>query len=157
MSFISDILQERNKKENYNPDGTMKPHYREDLRSNGWSESEIEATEAMQIRKTINAREIAEWQKELKRQIAVTEAQEEEERKQRAEQLGIPYKPLSTSNQNKLPRQTRAQKMAGLDREELLSQGFFEPDDFYSPSDEVLHSAPKTYARPDVEPPDIEF
>jgi len=156
MSGLLDILSERSKKLDYNSDGTMKSHYREYLRSRGWSEAEITATELGHIRRAASDKQIAERQQEMKRQIAEDDARFEEQRRERAERLGIEYKPL-TPSVNKFNRQTRAQKMAGLDREELLSQGFLEPDDFYKPSDEVQQSAPSVYTRPAVEPPDIAF
>jgi len=58
---------------------------------------------------------------------------------------------------NGLTRQTRAEKMAGLNREELLSQGFLETDDFYNPENEADKEAYQAYQRPAYEPPDIPF
>lgn len=153
---MSSFSQERINKLYYNPDGTMKPEYREQLRSDGWSEDKINSTESRHIRRAASDKQIAERQQEMKRKIAEDDARFEEQRRERAERLGIEYKPL-TPSVNKFNRQTRAQKMAGLDREELLSQGFLEPDDFYKPSDEVQQSAPSVYTRPAVEPPDIAF
>ncbi len=156
MAGLLDFLEERSKKLDYNPDGTMKSHYREYLRSRGWSEAEINSTESRDIHRAAIDKAIAERQQEILRRSAEKDAREEEERRQQAEQLGIEYKPL-TPSVNKFNRLTRAQKMAGLDREELLSQGFLEPDDFYTPSAEVPPSAPSVHTRPAVEPPDIAF
>ncbi len=156
MSSFLDLLQEESEQLHYNPDGTMKPEYRSELRSDGWSEEKINSTESRHIRRAATDKEVAEWQQELKRQIAEDNARVEAERRVRAERLGIEYKP-PTPSVNKFNRQTRAQKMAGLDREELLSQGFLEPDDFYTPSAEAPPSAPSVYTRPAVEPPDIAF
>ncbi len=156
MSDPLNSLVKRIKPEDYNIDGTMNSHYREYLRSRGWSEEKINATESRHIRRAAIDKEVALWQQELKRQIAESDARFEKERRERAERLGIEYKPL-TPSVNKFNTQTRAQKMAGLDREELLSQGFVEADDFYTPSDEAPPSAPSVYTRPAVEPPDIAF
>ena len=156
MSSLLDLLQERSEQLYYNPDGTMKPEYRSELRSDGWSEEKINSTESRHIHRVAINKGIAERQQEILCRSAEKDARDEEERRERAEQLGIEYKPLPPSV-NKINRQTRAQKMAGLDREELLSQGFLEPDDFYTPSDEVPPSAPSVHTRPAVEPPDIAF
>ena len=156
MSGFLDLLKEMSDQLYFNPDGTMKPEYRSKLRSDGWSEEKINTTESRHIHRVAIDKGIAERQQEILRRSAERHARSEEERRERAEQLGIEYKPL-TPSVNKFNRQTRAQKMAGLDRSELLSQGFVEPDDFYSPRDEAAHSSPPTFTPPAEEPPDILF
>ena len=137
---MANFLEERIKR-NYTPDGIMKLEYREKLSSKGFSEVEINHLEQTHIREAAIDRELAEWQQELERQRVEDNAQEEEERRQRAESLGIPYEPLPVSIGINYNRQHRAEEMAGLDREELLSQGFLEADDFYDPSDESINSS----------------
>lgn len=135
-SFLDELI-----KRDYNPDGTMKLEFRKELDSKGWSKAKIDNLEQMHIRDAAIDRELAEWQQELERQRVEDNAQEEEERRQRAESLGIPYEPLPFSAGTNYNRQNRAEEMAGLDREELLSQGFLEADDFYDPSDESINSS----------------
>lgn len=151
-SFLDKLIQQ-----DYNPDGTMKPEYREELNGKGWSAAEIDNLEQIHIRNAAIDREVAEWQQELERQRAEWNAQQEAEMWQRAERLGVPYQPPSTITTTGFTRQTRAEKMAGLDREELISQGFLETDDFYEVSD--ADEAEETYSMPpewkDI--PDIEF
>lgn len=150
-SFLDKLIQQ-----DYNPDGTMKPEYRKELNAKGWSAAEIDNLEQIHIRNTAADREDAEWQQELKRQQAEWNAQQEAEMRQRAERLGVPYQPPSTITTTGFTRQTRAEKMAGLDREELLSQGFLEADDFYQVSDEdeeELCSPPPNWE----DLPDIDF
>lgn len=151
-NFLNNLI-----KQDYNSDGTMKPEYRKKLSGKGWGVAEINNLEQIHIRNTAIDREVAEWQHELKRQQAEWNTQQEVERRDRAERLGLPYQPPSTITTTGFTRQTRAEKMAGLDREELLSQGFLEADDFYQLSDE--EEAGETYSMPpgwqDI--PDIEF
>ena len=127
-------------KRNFNSDGTLKLEHREELRTRGWSEDKINQLEQMHIRDAAIDREQAEWQKELERQRAESNAQYEEKRRQQAESQGIPYKPLPISNGSNLSRQTRAEAMAGLEPEELINQGFLEADDYYDPRDESTSS-----------------
>ncbi len=152
-SFLDELI-----KQDYNQNGTMKPEYREELKRKGWSAAEIDNLEQIHIRNAVADREDAEWQQELERQRAEWNAQQEAEMRQRAELLGVPYQPPSTITTTEFTRQTRAEKMAGLDREELLSQGFLEADDFYQLSDDD-NEAKETYSMPpewkDI--PDIEF
>lgn len=156
-SFLSSFLDELIQR-GYNLDGTMKPEYRQKLYQDGWSEDKINNLEQIHIRDAAADREDAEWQQELERQRAEWNAQQEAEMQQRAERLGVPYQSPSTITTTGFTRQTRAEKMAGLDREELLSQGFLETDDFYQLSDED-EEAKETYIMPpewkDI--PDIEF
>lgn len=152
-SFLKELI-----KQDYNPNGTMKPEYREKLNRKGWSKDKIDNLEQIHIRDAAIDRQVAEWQQELEHQRAEWNAQQEAEMRQRAELLGVPYQPPSTITTTEFTRQTRAEKMAGLDREELLSQGFLETDDFYQLSDED-DEAKETYSMPpewkDI--PDIEF
>lgn len=154
---MSSLLDEWSKRE-HNPDGTMKPERRRRMQQNGWSEAEINQIEQMHIRDAAIDQEVAQWQQELERQRAEWNAQDQEEMRQRALRLGIPYEePQLTSINHQFTRQSRTEKMAGLDREELLSQGFLEPDDFYDPRDEAAKETPSIHTRPTWEPPDIEL
>ena len=152
-SFLDELI-----KRDYNPDGTMKLEFRKELCSKGWSKAKIDNLEQMHIRDAAIDRELAEWQQELERQRVEDNAQEEEDRRQRAESLVIPYKPLPFSTGINYNQKSRAEEMAGLDREELLSQGFLEADDFYDPSDESISSfnseskSEKAYFDPNWEP-----
>lgn len=136
LSIVQELL-----KHDYNPDGSMKLKRREELRTAGWDEDEINNLEQIHIRNAEIDRKQAEWEKELQRQIAESNAQEEQERRQRAEREGIPYKPLPISNGNNANMQTRVEAMAGLDREELINQGFLEADDYYNPRQESTSSS----------------
>lgn len=152
-NFLNELLQR-----DYNPDGTMKLEFREELRSRGWSEQRISLIEQTSIRHATVDRELAEWQQKLELERAEWNVQNEEERRQRAEQLGLPYQPLPFSTATNYNRPYLAEEMAGLDREELLSQGFLEADDFYDPSDDESinssHSQSKSevYFDPNWEP-----
>lgn len=135
-SFLDERIKHK-----YTLNGTMKLEYREELRKKGWSEVEISQLEQMHIRDAEIARKRAKRQQELAQKRAEWNAQNEEGRRQHAEQLGLPYKPLPFSTGNSYNCQNRAEEMVGLDREELLSQGFLEPDDFYNPNDESISSS----------------
>ncbi len=84
---MSNFLQEQIKILHYNSDGTMKPEYREELHRDGWSETEINETELIHIRKAAIAKEVAEHQQKLKRKIAESKARQEEEERQRQQQI----------------------------------------------------------------------
>ncbi len=152
---MPDVLKEQIRKKYYNPDGSMKPTYRDSLRSRGWTENDIDQTEQMHIRNAAIDKEVADWQQELKRQLAEESTQKPEKNCERVGSLEVPSKPTSASN--KLTHSTRAEQMAGLDVEELLSQGFLEPDDFYDPQDESNEQESSGYALADLEAPDIWF
>ncbi len=148
---MPDVLQEQIRKKYYNSDGSMKPSYRDSLRSRGWTENDIDQTEQMHIRNAAIDQKVADWQQELKRQLA---EQKIEKESGRVESLEIPNNTLST---NKLTQPTRAEQMAGLDVEELLSQGFLEPDDFYDSQNESSEQESSGYVLADLEGPDIWF
>ena len=132
--------------QDYNIDGTMKPEYREKLRSGGMDETEINQWEERHIRNAKLDLEVQQWQQQLEHERAEVEAQWEQERLSRDEErvhLNIVREKVSPSiSRNEVdtssmtPLERRADLMNGLDREELLSQGFVEPDDFYNPADE---------------------
>jgi len=151
-SFWEEQIQEQY----YNLDGTMRPEYRKQLYNDGWSEAKIGQLEQMHIRNAAIYRKVAEWQQELESKRSELKAQAEKEMRQQAECLGIEYNPPYTSVNN-FTQQTRAEKMAGLDPEELLSQGFLEPDDFYDPESEADKEAYQVDSCPAYEPPDIPF
>ncbi len=139
--YLDKLIQQ-----DYNPDGTMKPEYREKLRSEGMDEAEINQWEERHIRNAKLDLEVRQWQQQLEHERAEVEAQWEQERLSRNEErahLNIVREKVSPSiSRNEVdtssmtPLERRAYLMSGLDREELLSQGFVEPDDFYNPADE---------------------
>ena len=139
--YLDKLIQQ-----DYNPDGTMKPEYREKLRSEGMDETEINQWEERHIRNAKLELEVQQWQQQLEHERAEVEAQWEQERLSRDEErahLNIVREKVSPSiSRNEMdtssmtPLERRADLMNGLDREELLSQGFVEPDDFYNPADE---------------------
>ncbi len=254
---MSSFLQEEIKASHYNSNGTMKPEYRGFLHSRGWSEIEIDETEQRHIREAAIAKEVAEHQENLKREIAELKAQEEEEKRQRQQQisriiqrsidldkpflvyaegeeicsdlgllycikssflnieqtlwlveflllelgdspknkefygsrlnqvihgggvspdkvqaieervrqLNITLPPLSTYNSGPPIDLSKASKseirsfaMSGLDREELMSEGFMEADDFYDSNDEASNERSYIQMPADWEDvPDIDF
>ena len=139
--YLDKLIQQ-----DYNIDGTMKPEYREKLRSEGMDETEINQWEERHIRNAKLELEVQQWQQQLEHERAEVEAQWEQERLSRDEErahLNIVREKVSPSiSRNEMdtssmtPLERRADLMNGLDREELLSQGFVEPDDFYNPADE---------------------
>jgi hypothetical protein len=139
--YLDKLIQQ-----DYNIDGTMKPEYREKLRSEGMDETEINQWEERHIRNAKLELELQQWQQQLEHERAEVEAQWEQERLSRDEErvhLNIVREKVSPSiSRNEVdtslmtPLERRADLMNGLDREELLSQGFVEPDDFYNPADE---------------------
>jgi hypothetical protein len=143
---MSDFLEERIKTRYYNPDGTMKPEYLEKLRSQGMSEVKIDQLEQIHIRDAKLDLEVQQLQQQLEHERAEVEAQWEQERLSRDEErahLNIAREKVSPSissnevdTSSMTPLERRAHLMNGLNREELLSQGFVEPDDFYNPADE---------------------
>lgn len=142
---MSDYLDKLIQKD-YNIDGTMKPEYREKLRSEGMDETEINQWEERHVRNAKLDLEVQQWQQQLEHERAEVEAQWEQERLSRDEErahLNIVREKVSPSiSRNEVdtssmtPLERRVHLMSGLDREELLSQGFVEPDDFYNPADE---------------------
>lgn len=142
---MSDYLDKLSQQD-YNIDGTMKPEYREELRSKGVSEVEIDQREQRHIRNAKLDLEVQQLQQQLEHERAEVEAQWEQERlsrdKERAHSNIAREKVSPSISSNELdttsmtPLERRAHLMNGLDREELLSQGFVEPDDFYNPADE---------------------
>ncbi len=148
------ILEDQIRKDK-NSDGSMKPAYRQRLQKRGLSEYEIAQMEERSIRNAKIATEVAVSQREYEKRLQEWDAGEGERIRQRIKHLPKAYEPHAT-HVNSLTQQTRAEKMAGLDREELLSQGFLEPDDFYDP-EKADKEACQIYERPAYEPPDIPF
>ncbi len=119
----------------YNPDGSMKPEYREHLLSRGWTEDEITNLEQIHIRDARvdkeNAKCLEQYRKYQEEWDREYEAQQQEK-----ERLGIKptFKVLYTSpdridTKSMNPAQRRAYEMSGLSTEELLSQGYIDLDD----------------------------
>jgi len=150
------ILEDRIQREDKNSDGSMKPAYRQRLQKRGFSEYEIAQMEERSIRNAKIAIEVAVSQREYEKPLQEWDAGEGARILQSVKHLPKAYETPATSV-NGLTRQTRAEKMAGLDPEELLSQGFVEPDDFYNPENETDKEAYQAYKRPAYEPPDIPF
>lgn len=133
-SYLDELIEQ-----SYNPDGTMKPEYRQQLLSEGMDEAEIEQWELRHIRKAKNAKLVRQLREEHERRGAEAEREWEQEQEQRQEErtrLGLVSSSVLTVDLSAMTQQERrAFEMAGLDREELMSQGFVEPDDFYNPVD----------------------
>lgn len=139
--YLDKLIQQ-----DYNIDGTMKPEYREKLRSEGMNEVEVNQWEERHIRNAKLDLEVQQLQQQLEHERAEVEAQWEQERLSRDEErahLNIAREKVSPSissnevdTSSMTPLERRAHLMNGLNREELLSQGFVEPDDFYNPADE---------------------
>ncbi len=139
--YLDKLIQQ-----DYNIDGTMKPEYREKLRSEGMNEVEVNQWEERHIRNAKLDLEVQQLQQQLEHERAEVEAQWEQERLSRDEErahLNIAREKVSPSissnevdTSSMTPLERRTHLMNGLDREELLSQGFVEPDDFYNPADE---------------------
>jgi hypothetical protein len=102
-------------------------------------EAEIEQWELRHIRNARLEQETQLLQQQLKREQAEIEAQWEKDYQQRQEErtrLGIVVSPVKTVDLSAMSLEERhAFEMAGLDHEELMSQGFMEPDDFYNPAE----------------------
>lgn len=133
-SYLDELIQRE-----YNPDGTMKPEYREQLRSSGMDEAEIEQWELRHIRNARLEQETQLLQQQLKHEQAEMEAQWEQDYQQRQEeraQLGLVSSQVLTVDLSGMSLEERYRfEVAGLDREDLMSQGFMEPDDFYNPAE----------------------
>ena len=133
-SYLNELIGQ-----DYNPDGTMKPEYRQQLLSQGMDEAEIEQWELRHIRKAKNDQLVRQLREEHERRGAEAEQEWEQQHRQRQEErtrLGMVSSPVSRVDLSAMTQQQRrAFEMAGLDREELMSQGFVEPDDFYNPAD----------------------
>lgn len=149
-SFLDELIQR-----DYNPDGTMKLEYRENLRRRGWSETKIDALEQIHIRDAVADREDAQWRQELERQLAEWDALEDNMVGDPPDRpsTSIIHQSLSTINTH--ASQFLNEAKAGLEIEELLNQGFLEIDDLYHPSDddEEMYSIPSEWKNI----PDIEF
>ena len=150
------ILKEWMQRDDENPDGSMKPEYRQRLQRKGFSEDQIAQMEQRGILNVTTALKVAESQRAYEKRLQEWDAGEGARILESVKHLPKAYE-TPGSSVNSLTRQTRAEKMAGLDPEELLSQGFVEMDDFYNPEDEADEEAPKVYERPAYDPPDIPF
>ena len=133
-SYLNELIEQ-----DYNPDGTMKPEYRQQLLSQGMDEAEIEQWEVRHIRKAKNDQLVRQLREEHERRCAEAEREWEQEQEQRQEErtrLGLVSSSVSTVDLSAMTQQERwAFEMAGLDCEELMSQSFVEPDDFYNSAD----------------------
>jgi hypothetical protein len=114
-SYLDELIEQ-----SYNPDGTMKPEYRQQLLSEGMDEAEIEQWELRHIRKAENAQQVQQLREEHERRGAEAEQKWEQEERQRQEErtrLGLVSSSVSTVDLG------------------AMSQGFVEPDNFYNPAD----------------------
>lgn len=131
-SYLDELIQQ-----DYNPDGTMKSECRLRMLGNGLSEADIDEIEQIQIRNVRLEQETQLLQQQLKCEQAEMEAQWEQDYQPRQEErvrLGVVGSPVKTLDLSAMSLEERyAFEMAGLDHEELMSQGFMEPDDFYNP------------------------
>ncbi len=150
------IIEEWIQRDDQNPDGSMKPEYRQRLQSKGFSEHQIAQMEERGMLNVKTDLEVAVSQREYEKNLQEWEDGEGARIRQQVQHLPKAYEHHATPV-NMLMSQTRAEKMSGLDPEELLSQGFLEPDDFYDPEDEADKEAYNVHERPAYEPPDIPF
>lgn len=116
--------------QHYNANGTMKPEYRQELLLRGLSESEINEREERHIRNARLDQEVAQRRQEL------AEMQESSPLGKIPEQQPLVIRTNEVDTRSMTSQERRAFEMSGLDYEELMSQGFLEPDDFYTPTDE---------------------
>ena len=147
----------------YNSDGSFKPKYREQLESYDWSEDKINNLEQIHKRHAAIEKEQAYW-KEQHRKDGEEWDRQYQAQKQEEERLGItPVVEVLYSSPDKInvndmnPSQRRAYEMSGLNTEELLSQGYIEPDQSgkFSIRSEEDKNPPPYKADPNT--PDIPF
>lgn len=121
----------------YYEDGSMKPFYKEELRQEKWSELEIYNLEQIHIRRVASDKKVAECQRQHVKHIAEWRRQRQAEIESN-KKLGVKpsyvinYINTSSSNQSvfSLTKDSaRDSEMAGLNREELLSQGYLDFDE----------------------------
>lgn len=153
---MDSILEKWIQRDDQYPDGSMKPEYRQRLQKKGFSEQQIAQMEARGILNVKIALEDAASEREYQKGLQEYENGEGKRIREEVERMNKGYN-HSGSSVKKLPQQTRAQQMAGLDTEELLSQGYAEMDDFYYPNDEVEVESSEVYAPIDRDIPDIPF
>ena len=147
----------------YNSDGSLTSEYRKWLKQNRTSEAEINRIEFVNMRDVKVDREMAEYRKQYEQKRKEWRRKREAEKREK-ERLGIKpnFKILYSSpdkiNVNDLnPSQRRSYEMSGLSNEELLSQGYVEPDQlrgFRSGSEEDNNPPPY---KADPNTPDIPF
>ncbi|MDJ0747457.1 MAG: hypothetical protein QNJ32_29530 [Xenococcaceae cyanobacterium MO_167.B27] len=147
----------------YNSDGSLTSEYRERLKQKGASEAEINRIEEVNMRDVRVDREMAEYRKQYEQEVAEWDRQDQA-RKQEEERLGITpvvevlYVSPDKINVNDMnPSQRRSYEMSGLSTEELLSQGYIEPDqlrEFSSGSEEDKNPPPQ---KTDPNLPEIPF
>ena len=118
----------------YNSDGSFKPEYRKQLESYGWNENKINNLEQIHKRDAAVEKEQAYWKAQHQKDIEEWRRKREAEKKEQ-ERLGItPVVEILYSSPDKIdvnsmnPSQRRSYEMSDLSTEELLSQGYIEPD-----------------------------
>ena len=147
----------------YNPDGSMTSEYRQQLKDEGYSEEQINYQEKEHKRRDAVEKEQAHWKKQHQKHIEEWRTKREAEKREK-ERLGIkPSFKILYSSPDKIdvnnvnPSQRRAIEMSGLNTEELLSQGYIEPDQSgkFSIRSEEDKNPPPYKADPNT--PDIPF
>ena len=147
----------------YNPDGSMNPHVRDRFLAKGFSEQEIKEIEEVSMRDAAVEKEQAYWKAQHQKDIEEWRRKREAEKKEQ-KRLGItPVVKILYDSPDKIdvndlnPSQRRAYEMSGLSTEELLSQGYIEPDqlrEFSSGSEEDKNPPPQ---KTDPNLPEIPF
>ena len=147
-----------------NPDGSLTPEYREQLRNDGWSEDKINNLEQILMRDAAIDKEQAEcekqWKKEVEEGRKKRKAEREAERK-----LGIePNFKILYSSPDRIdpkslnPAQRRKYEMDGLTLREKLEQGHIHMDDLidknYAEKEDDLDEGWHVNPNP---PPEIPF
>ena len=146
----------------YNPDGSMTPEYREELRNDGWSEDKINNLEQIRMRHARVDQEQAEWEKQWKKEVEEGRKKRKAEREARRK-LGIePTWKITYSSPDRIdprkmnPAQRRRYEMSGLTTEELLSQGYIDLDDLKHKDWDDDDNPDDYYVNPNP-PPEIPF
>ena len=148
----------------YNPDGSMTPEYREQLRNDDWSEDEINNLEQIRMRHARIDKENAYWEEKHRKDGEEWSKKIEAETEARRKQGYEPTWKITYSSPDRIdpkslnPAQRRKYEMSGLTTEELLSQGYIELDDLIDKNYKEEEDDPDDgwYVNPNP-PPEIPF
>lgn len=147
----------------YNSDGSFTSEYRKQLESYNWDKDKINNLEQIHKRDAAVEKEQAYWKEQHRKDREEWRRKREAEKKEQ-ERLGItPVVEVLYVSPDKIdvndmnPSQRRAYEMSGLSTEELLSQGYIEPDqlrEFNTGSEEDKNPPPY---KADPNTPEIPF
>ncbi len=146
----------------YNSDGSMNPHVRDRFLAKGFSEQEIKEIEEVSMRDARVDQEMAEYRKQYEKEQREWREKRKAEKREK-EKLGIkPTFKILYSSPDKIdvnsmnPSERRAFEMSGLSTEELLSQGYIDPDQLPQFRNKLEDNDPPPY-KADPNTPDIPF